>query len=144
VTGGSYGGLMTAWIVGHTDRFACALSARGVYNFMSFNGTTDIPAFNTDKMGVDIWNDPMKLWEWSPLAYAHQIKTPLLIKHADNDYRVPIEQAEQLYAAVRRTGGTVEFIRYPREGHELSRSGEPEHRLSRYQVMMDWFDRYCK
>jgi dipeptidyl aminopeptidase/acylaminoacyl peptidase len=144
VTGGSYGGYMTAWIIGHTDRFACAFSARGVYNLISFTGTTDIPTFTKEEMGVDIWEDHELLWQCSPLAYAQHIKTPLMIKHGENDFRVPIEQAEQLYRAVRHSGGTVEFIRYARDGHELSRSGEPLHQESRLNEMIDWFDRYCK
>lgn len=143
VTGGSYGGYMTAWIVGHTDRFSCALTARGVYNLLSFYGTSDIPSLISDEFDVEPWEDPDKLWKWSPVAYAHQIKTPLLIKHGDNDYRVPIEQAEQLFAIARRSGAPVKFIRYPRDGHELSRSGEPEHRLHRLNLMIDWFDKYC-
>jgi dipeptidyl aminopeptidase/acylaminoacyl peptidase len=144
VTGGSYGGFMTAWVVGHTDRFAAAFAQRGVYNLVSFYGTTDIPSLVTDEMGVEPWEDPQKLWECSPVAYAHQIKTPLIVKHSENDYRVPIEQGEQLFALVRRSGGTVKMLRYPREGHELSRSGEPEHRISRLKEMIEWFDRYCK
>jgi len=144
VTGGSYGGYMTAWIVGHTDRFACALAARGVYNLISMFGTSDIPSFTQEYLGVELWEDHNRLWEWSPLAYAQNIKTPLLIKAAENDFRVPIEQSEQLHLIARRAGAPVEFIRYARDGHELSRSGEPEHRLSRYNIMMEWFDKYCK
>jgi len=144
VTGGSYGGFMTAWVVGHTDRFAAAFAQRGVYNLVSFYGTTDIPSLITDEMGVEPWEDPQQLWECSPAAYAHRIKTPLIVKHSENDYRVPIEQGEQLFALVRRSGGTVKMLRYPREGHELSRSGELEHRISRLKEMIEWFDRYCK
>ncbi len=144
VTGGSYGGYMTGWIVGHTDRFACAFSQRGVYNLLSFYGTSDIPFLISDAFDVEPWEDHERLWKWSPLAYAHRITTPLLIKHGDNDYRVPIEQAEQFYATAHRAGAPVEFLRYPRDGHELSRSGEPEHRLSRLNEMVAWFDRYCK
>jgi len=78
------------------------------------------------------------------LAYAHNIKTPLLIIHSENDFRVPIEQGEQLFAWVRRATDTpVKMFRYPREGHELSRSGEPNHRISRLTEMVNWFDRYC-
>lgn len=143
VTGGSYGGYMTAWIVGHTDRFAAAVAQRGVYNLLSFYGTTDVPLLITNEFGAEPWDDPMLLWQHSPLAYAHRIKTPLLILHSENDFRVPISDGEQLFAYVRRSGGTVRMIRFPREGHELSRSGEPAHRVSRLQHMIDWFDRYC-
>ena len=144
VTGGSYGGYMTAWVVSHTDRFACAASQRGVYNLISFYGTSDVPSLITGEFDIDPWEDPTFLWEHSPLAYAHKIKTPLLIIHAENDFRVPIEQGEQLFAFVRRSGGTVKLLRYPREGHEMSRSGEPEHRVHHLTEMMTWFDSYCK
>ncbi|GAB4323877.1 MAG: S9 family peptidase [Phototrophicales bacterium] len=145
ITGGSYGGYMTAWIVGHTDRFRCAVTQRGVYNLTSFYGTSDVPSLITSDFDVEPWEDVTLLWQHSPLAYAHNINTPLLIIHAENDYRVPIEQAEQLFAFVRRATDTpVEMVRYPRDGHELSRSGEPEHRVSRLTHMVEWFDRYCK
>jgi dipeptidyl aminopeptidase/acylaminoacyl peptidase len=94
-------------------------------------------------MGVEPWEDPMFLWKHSPLAYAHQIKTPLLIIHSENDFRVPISEGEQLFAFVRRNGGLVKMIRYPREGHELSRSGEPEHRVNSLTHIIEWFDQYC-
>ena len=91
------------------------------------------------------WDNPQKFWEHSPIAYAHNIKTPTLIIHAENDFRVPIEQAEQLFAWIRRATDTpVKMLRYPREGHELSRSGEPGHRISRLKEMVDWFDMYCQ
>jgi dipeptidyl aminopeptidase/acylaminoacyl peptidase len=143
VTGGSYGGYMTAWVVGHTDRFASAVTQRGVYNLTSFYGTSDVPSLISYEFDVEPWEDPELLWKHSPLAYAHKIKTPLLIIHSENDYRVPIEQGEQLFAFVRRSGGTVEMWRYPRDGHELSRSGEQEHRASRLTKMVEWFDKHC-
>lgn len=143
ITGGSYGGYMTAWIIGHSDRFACAVSQRGVYNLISFYGTSDVPSLISMEFDGDPWEIQEKLWHHSPLAYAHKMKTPLLIIHAENDYRVPIEQGEQLFAFVRRSGGTVEMLRYARDGHELSRSGEPRHRVSRLTEMVNWFDKYC-
>ncbi len=145
VTGGSYGGYMTAWVVGHTDRFAAAVTQRGVYNLASFYGTSDVPILISSEFDVEPWENYEKLWAHSPLAYAQNIKTPLLIIHAENDYRVPIEQAEQLFAFVRRgTDTPVKMMRYPRDGHELSRSGEPKHRVSRLTEMVKWFDEYCK
>lgn len=143
VTGGSYGGYMTAWIVGHTNRFAAAVSQRGVYNLLSFYGTSDVPLLITNEFDAEPWEDPMLLWQHSPLAHAHNIRTPLLILHSENDFRVPISDGEQLFAYVRRSGGTVKMVRFPREGHELSRSGEPEHRASRLSHMIEWFDRHC-
>jgi len=144
ITGGSYGGYMTAWIIGHTDRFKAAVPQRGVYSLISFYGTSDVPSLISGEFDVHPWEDYELLWKHSPLAHAHNIKTPTLIIHAENDYRVPIEQAEQLFAFIRRSGGTVEMWRYPRDGHELSRSGEPKHRESRLQKMIDWFDTYCQ
>ena len=143
ITGGSYGGYMTAWIIGHTDRFKVAVSQRGVYNITSFYGTADIPVFMSNEFGATPWEDHKLYWDNSPLKYATNIKTPLLLIHAENDFRVPIEQAEQLFAWVRRATDTpIHMLRYPREGHELSRSGEPDHRISRLNEMVDWFDKY--
>ncbi len=145
VTGGSYGGYLTAWIIGHSERFAAAVAQRGVYNLVNFYGTSDIPALISDVFGAEPWDDQALLWEHSPIAYAQHITTPLLLIHAENDYRVPISEAEQLFAWVRRATDTpVEFWRYPRDGHELSRSGEPRHRVSRLETMVGWFDRYCQ
>ncbi len=145
ITGGSYGGYMTSWIIGHTQRFKAAVTQRGVYNLTSFYGTSDVPILISSEFDVEPWEDHATLWEHSPLAYASQITTPTLIIHAENDFRVPIEQAEQLFAWIRRATDTpVRLLRYPREGHELSRSGEPQHRISRLQEMLDWFNQYCQ
>jgi dipeptidyl aminopeptidase/acylaminoacyl peptidase len=144
VTGGSYGGFMTAWIVGHDKRFAAAVSQRGVYQLLSFYGTTDIPRLIEGEFEVMAFDDPDKMWRYSPLAYVRNVKTPLLIIHSDNDYRAPIADAEQLFPALKRLGRKVEFVRYPRDGHELSRSGEPRHRIDRLERMTAWFDKYCK
>lgn len=142
VCGGSYGGYMTAWVVGHTDRFAAAVAERGVYNLVSQYGTTDFPIPTTHEFDVNPWEDPMLLWKYSPLAYAHQIKTPLMIIHSERDYRVAISEAEQLFAFVRLSGGTVKMVRFPREGHNLSRTGEPAHRVKRLNHIIGWFDEH--
>lgn len=144
ITGGSYGGYMTAWIIGQDDRFKAAVSQRGVYDLGAFTGATDIPRFIEHIFEAPYWDDPEKLWKHSPLAYVKNIHTPLLIVHSERDYRAPIIGAEQLYAALRRLGRTVGFVRYPREGHELSRSGEPKHRIDRLNRIVDWFDLYAK
>ncbi|MEO1290204.1 MAG: S9 family peptidase, partial [Chloroflexota bacterium] len=145
ITGGSFGGYMTAWIIGHTDRFISAVPQRGVYNISSFYGTSDVPRLMSAEFEAEPWEDREKFWQHSPLAYAHNITTPTLIIHAENDFRVPIEQAEQLFAWIRRATDTpVKMLRYPREGHELSRSGEPAHRISRLTEMLNWFDTYCQ
>ena len=143
ITGGSYGGFMTAWIISHTDRFKAAVSQRGVYNISSFYGTSDVPLLMSSEFDAEPWENHDVYWHNSPLKYAANIKTPLLLIHSENDFRVPIEQAEQLFAWVRRgTDTPIHMLRYPREGHELSRSGEPGHRISRLNEMIDWFDRY--
>lgn len=143
ITGGSYGGFMTAWIISHTQRFKAAVAQRGVYYFMSFYGTTDIPRFVANETGMEPWENPHKLWEMSPVAHTSQITTPLLIIHSENDFRVPIVDAELLFALLKRQGKTVKLLRYPNDGHEMSRSGEPAHRISRLNEMMNWFDAYC-
>ncbi len=143
ITGGSYGGYMTAWIITHSDRFKAAVAQRGVYNITSFYGTSDVPTLMSNEFDAEPWENHEAFWDNSPLKYAANIKTPLLLIHSENDFRVPIEQGEQLFAWVRRATDTpVKMLRYPRDGHELSRSGEPKHRISRLTEMIDWFDRY--
>ncbi len=144
VTGGSYGGYLTTWLIGHDDRFAAAAAQRGVYNLTSFYGTSDAFELIEVEFEDKPWANAEKLHRHSPLAYAQNIRTPLLILHAEQDYRAPISDAEQLFAVLRRLGREVQFVRYPREGHELSRSGEPKHRVDRLQRIVEWFDRFCK
>jgi dipeptidyl aminopeptidase/acylaminoacyl peptidase len=144
VTGGSYGGFMTAWIVGHDQRFAAAVSQRGVYHLTSFFGTTDIPELIEWEFDTWPWEAYERLWQHSPLAYVNEIKTPLLIIHSERDFRAPIPDAEHLFLMLRWLKREVEFVRYPREGHELSRSGEPRHRVDRLNRIVDWFNKYCK
>jgi dipeptidyl aminopeptidase/acylaminoacyl peptidase len=144
VTGGSYGGFMTAWVIGHDQRFAAAVSQRGVYQMMSFYGTTDVPRLIEGEFDTMAFDDPEKMWKYSPFAYVRQMHTPLLLIHSDNDFRVPISDAEQLFTALKKLRRTVEFVRYPRDGHELSRSGEPKHRIDRLERITAWFDKYCK
>ena len=90
------------------------------------------------------WERHELLWAHSPLAHAHKIRTPLRILHSEQDYRVPISEAEQLFAFLRRRKQVVELVRYPREGHELTRTGEPRHRVDHMERTLEWFDRYCK
>ncbi len=144
VTGGSYGGYLTAWIIGHSDRFAAAVAQRGVYHLQAFHGTTDIPMFMSSNMKGEPWEAAEIFWEQSPLAYVKQINTPLLILHSENDFRVPIAEGEQLFASLKRLGREVQMVRYPREGHELSRSGEPKHIIDRLERIMGWWDRFIK
>ena len=146
VTGGSYGGFMTNWIVGHTDRFKAAVTQRSISNWISFYGVSDIGYFFTEwehHFSLDKgWTDPSYLWQISPLRYAKEVKTPLLIMHGEEDLRCPIEQAEQFYVALAMLGKTVSFWRFPKANHDLSRNGPPELRVARYQKMIDWFQKF--
>jgi dipeptidyl aminopeptidase/acylaminoacyl peptidase len=144
LTGGSYGGFMTAWVVGHDDRFRAAVAQRGVYDLAGFYGTSDIPRLVEWEFASRPWEDPQGLWKYSPVAYAENIHTPLLLIHSDNDFRAPIPAAEGLFVALRRLKRTVELVRYPRDGHELSRSGEPRHRVDRLERIVGWFERYVR
>jgi dipeptidyl aminopeptidase/acylaminoacyl peptidase len=144
VMGGSYGGFMTAWLIGHDQRFACAVSQRGVYNVAHLHGTSDIAEWVEANFDSFPWRNPEHFWEHSPLAYVDNIRTPLLILHSDSDFRAPISDAEQLFTALRRLRRRVQFVRYPREGHELSRSGEPKHRIDRLNRIVGWFDKHLK
>jgi dipeptidyl aminopeptidase/acylaminoacyl peptidase len=144
VMGGSYGGYLTSWIVGHSVRFKAACSERAVNSLSTMFGTSDIGhLFNVLEIGgVLPWEDPQRYVERSPLSYAKAITTPLLIVHAEEDLRCPIEQAEQLFVALRKLGREVCFVRFPQENHELSRSGKPRHRLERFRLILDWFSRH--
>ncbi|PLR84679.1 peptidase [Bacillus canaveralius] len=139
VMGGSYGGFMTNWIVGQTDRFKAAITLRSISNWVSFYGVSDIGYYFTEwQINADL-NDIETLWKHSPLAYAGNIKTPLLIMHGEKDYRCPVEQAEQLFIALKRQGKETKFIRFPESNHELSRSGKPQLRIQRLNYITEWF-----
>ncbi|PSN84126.1 hypothetical protein B9Q01_02000 [Candidatus Marsarchaeota G1 archaeon OSP_D] len=143
VTGGSYGGFMTNWIVGHTDLFKAAVTQRSISNWISFYGTSDIGYYFTlDQIGARPWGDLQTLWDKSPLKYVERIRTPLLIHHAEQDYRCPIEQAEQLFTALRELGREVVFVSVPEESHELSRSGKPSRRVERLKQIVEWFEKH--
>lgn len=145
VLGGSYGGYLTSWTVGHTSRFKAACSERALNTFTSFFGTSDIgPWFAPNESGALPWDNPRWYVEHSPLTYAPAITTPLLIMHAENDLRCPIEQGEQLFMALKRLRREVLFIRFPDESHELSRSGRPRHRLERFQHILAWFAQHLQ
>ncbi|MCM3339848.1 S9 family peptidase [Paenibacillus sp. MER TA 81-3] len=141
VTGGSYGGFMTNWIVGHTNRFKAAVTQRSICNWLSFYGVSDIGYFFTeDQIGGQPWEEPEKLWKHSPLAYVKQVETPLLILHGEEDLRCPIEQAEQLYVALKRLGKKTQLVRFPGANHDLSRSGHPELRVERLNRIAGWMN----
>ena len=143
-TGGSYGGFMTNWIIGHTDRFRACASQRSISNWLSF-GVSDIGAeFVPDQNAADAWSDPEKLWFHSPLKYADRVKTPTLFIHAFEDYRCPIDQGYQMFAALIEHGVESRLVCFRGENHELSRSGKPSHRLKRLREITEWFDAHRK
>lgn len=144
IGGGSYGGFMTAWVIGHSDRFVAALVERAVTNWESFEGTSDIGGwFGRQLLGASIDGEAPNgvdaLRRMSPLSHAARNRTPTLILHAEEDWRCPIEQAEQLFAAYRRHGVDVTFVRFPGENHDLTRGGSPRHRQERFAIVHDFF-----
>jgi dipeptidyl aminopeptidase/acylaminoacyl peptidase len=144
VMGGSYGGYMTSWIVGHTDRFQVGISERAVNQFISEAEESDFGPLFKSEIGAFFWEAPEVYQSVSPSTYAKNIQTPLLIIHSENDLRCPVGQAEGLFAILRTLKREVELVRFPVEGHELSRSGNPVHRVMRFEIILDWLGRYLK
>lgn len=142
VTGGSYGGYLTNWIVSHTDRFKAAVTLRSLSNFISDDGTRDGAYGHAPDFGGDIFQKYELYWDRSPLKYAQNVKTPTLILHSDNDFRVPIEQGEQWFRALKHFGVTTEIVFFPRENHNLTRAGEPKHLVESLNWQLYWFDRF--
>ncbi|MHC4778295.1 MAG: S9 family peptidase, partial [Planctomycetota bacterium] len=140
LTGGSYGGYMTAWIVTHHDRFKAAVAQRGVYNLLSMYNGSDAQCLLDWEFDTAPWDDPMLLVKHSPVHYADRVKTPTMVMHAECDFTATIPSAEEFYNAIKRNGVDCAFVRYPREGHELSRSGEPDHRVDRISRILGWFE----
>ena len=145
VAGGSYGGYMTAWIIGHTNRFKAAVAMRPVTNLYSAWGSGDFThllwSWEFDGMPQDRTEIYM---ERSPVTYVKNVETPLLLTHAEDDYRVDIEQSAELYIALKVLGKTVKMVRFPSGGHDVSRSGKPSLRVERLQHIAEWIDRYTK
>ena len=142
VTGGSYGGYMTNWIVGHTNLFKAAVTLRSISNFISDDGTRDGAYGHKGDFGGDIFERYDLYWDRSPLKYVKNVTTPMLVLHSDNDFRVPIEQGEQWYRALKHLGKTAEIVFFPRENHNLTRKGEPRHIVESMNWQLYWFDRY--
>ncbi len=143
VTGGSYGGYMTNWIVGHTDRFKAALTQRSVVTISTLLLASDDLGGSPLEFGDEPWNMTSEaLWRQSPLAYADRIKTPLMITHSLQDHRCPISEAEILYKTLKALHREVEMVLFPGESHGLSRGGTPSRRVARLHVMRDWFRRH--
>lgn len=144
VTGGSYGGYMTNWIVTQTNRFRAAVTDRSISNWVSFWGVSDIGYYFAEwEVGGNVSDNPDKLWERSPLRHVSRVETPLLILHSERDFRCPIEQAEQLFVALKYHGkAPVRFVRFPDANHELSRNGDPRLRVERLRHISGWFEEY--
>jgi len=144
VTGGSCGGYLTNWIVGHTDRFAAAVTQRSISNEISDFGTADIGPESGEVTtgGQRPWTDINAYWRMSPLSAAENIHTPLLILHADEDYRCPLGQAEELFTALRWMGREVELVVFQGESHGLTRGGRPGNRIEHLRRSLGWFHKY--
>jgi dipeptidyl aminopeptidase/acylaminoacyl peptidase len=145
IMGGSYGGVATAMLTAMDTSYLSAVAERGVYNWLSMAGTTDVPWFMKLYLHTEMPEGADELWAASPLARAHAIETPTLIVHSEGDYRCPLEQGQQLFGLLHRGGVDTELVLFPSdEGHELSRSGKPKHRVERFEAILDWHDRYLK
>lgn len=146
VTGGSYGGFMTNWIIGHTNRFKAAASQRSISNWVSFFGVCDIgPWFGKREMGgATPWENLEGLWNASPLQYAMNAETPTLFIHSDEDYRCWLPEGIQMYSALQLKGVPTRMCIFHGENHELSRSGKPKHRIRRMNEINDWLFHYIK
>jgi dipeptidyl aminopeptidase/acylaminoacyl peptidase len=145
-TGGSYGGFMSNWIIGHTDRFCCVASQRSIANWPGFTYMSDIGYyFSGDQCGTDRpVRDAEKMWEHSPLKYVDNAKTPTLFIHSDQDYRCPMNEGMQMMQALADRDVETRLVLFHGENHELSRSGKPSHRIRRLKEITDWFDQHTK
>lgn len=145
IYGGSYGGFMTNWTIGHTNRFKAAVSQRSISNWTSFYGVSDIGYyFAPDQTGANPWDNMEKMWNESPIKYANKASTPTLFIHADCDYRCPLEQGLQMFNKLKLNGVDTRMVVFHGENHELSRSGKPKARIKRLTEIKDWFDKHLK
>jgi dipeptidyl aminopeptidase/acylaminoacyl peptidase len=139
ILGGSYGGFMTSWAVGHTSRFRAACSERACNNLLTMEHSADIAGFIRSYVGPSHLDNPAAYLRQSPVSYVADMTTPLLILHSEADLRCPVSQAEELFVALRLLGREPVMYRFPGENHELSRSGTPRHRVARAELILDWF-----
>jgi dipeptidyl aminopeptidase/acylaminoacyl peptidase len=145
IAGGSYGGFMTNWAIGHTGRFKAAVTDRCIASWISFWGTSDIgPYFTEDQIGGDPWNAEEKLLNDSPLRYVTRVETPLMIVHSMEDYRCWMVEGLEFYTALKKLGKEAELVLFPGEDHDLSRVGKPKHRVARLNHYIRWFDTHLK
>jgi dipeptidyl aminopeptidase/acylaminoacyl peptidase len=139
IMGGSYGGYLTAWIIAHDHRFAGAIVERGFLDPVTFQGTSDIGTFFGDEyVGVSTHD----MARQSPMAVVGQVTTPTFVVHSELDFRCPLEQATRYYSALKRQGTEAELLIFPGENHELTRSGQPRHRVQRFDAVLDWWRRH--
>lgn len=145
VTGGSYGGYMTNWIIGQTDRFACAATQRSISNWITEVGVSDYGIdFPIEQEFGDVRNCAAELWGMSPLKFVNRAKTPTLFIHSTEDYRCPVPEALQLYTALTCNGVETRMVLFKGENHELSRSGKPMHRIRRLTEITGWMNSHLK
>lgn len=143
VCGGSYGGYMTNWVIGHTDDFAAAVTDRCVANLVSMVGSSDLPLVPGEYWDGNSWDKAEVLWEQSPLRYFGNVKTPTLVIHSEGDLRCNVEQGEQVFSALKLRGIATRFVRYPATtSHGMSRNGPADLRLHRLHQYLDWWQRY--
>jgi dipeptidyl aminopeptidase/acylaminoacyl peptidase len=139
IAGGSYGGYMTAWVMGHSDRFRAAVTERCVSNLISFMGTSDGGWMWNRQFGCYPEEDVQKLWDMSPMKYIANVAAPMMVMHSEGDDRTPIEQGEQVFNALRRLGKETRMVVFPEESHGLSRAGKPSRRTERLGYILEWF-----
>jgi len=145
VKGGSYGGFMTNWIIGHTNRFKAAASQRSIANWISKFGTTDIGYyFVEDQQAATPWTNYEKLWFHSPMKYADRVKTPTLFIHSEEDYRCWLAEGLQMFTSLKYNDVEAKLVLFRGENHELSRSGKPKNRIRRLKEISEWFDELLK
>ncbi|MCH8906423.1 MAG: S9 family peptidase [Candidatus Heimdallarchaeota archaeon] len=142
--GGSYAGYQVAHIITFDHRFNAGCAQRGVYNLTNLEAGSDLARFGISEYDGPVWDNLDKLWDHSPVSRVRDVQTPLLIIHSESDYRVPIAQADEMFNGLRVHQKKVKYVRYPRDGHELSRSGEPLHVIDRLVKMMEWFEEHKK
>ena len=145
ITGGSYGGFMTNWAIGHTQRYAAAVSQRSLTNWISMENVADIGyTFDIDQTAGTAWRNMKKVWDQSPLKYANKAKTPTLFIHSEEDYRCPLVEGMQMFQGIKQAGCTAKMVIFKGENHELSRAGKPRHRVRRLTEITNWFEKYLK
>ena len=149
VCGGSYAGYMTNWIVGHTSRFKASIAMRSITNWITMSGNSCVafelgyPQHDISR-GKPMWKDFENLWDMSPLKYVDRVKHPHMFIVSEGDHRCPMGQSEEMFTALKQIMRVTEIIRFPNEGHGVSREGSPSHRVERLRHIVRWFDRHLK